>query len=424
MKKFAYILAGVAAAFGFVSCDDDKEPVYTPPTEFILNEPALANELITLTDESTVELTCSQPDYGYSAITHYSADISLDEDFTEFRNVASSGTGTTARMSFKGKDIAIALCELHGWKSKDDYENPGPEKVYFRAIAELNGIEGSRCVSNVVSYNNVQSYYAVLEAGRLYVVGSFGGVGGVDWGVEDNPAQKFIEAKQVLNETGPGTGIYIGVVKFGAGQTTFRLYTELGAWGVDGALPSIGANPNDNDCSPVVVGAEPNMYTAVYGKGSWQTPADFEGGDVTLMFDMKQMTLTIIGGAAEITVSQYIYMVGNPAGWKEPSEANEAVYAPWRLEDSSDSGVYTATFDFTDLGDDDLYCRFYKQLAGWGKAQWAGNENDGDNYEVTPGLETRTVEGEGCFMLPGVKGKVVSIVLDTNTNTVVFNVLE
>ena len=116
-------MAGVAAVFGLSSCDDDKEPVYTPPTadtEFILNEPALANELITLTPESTVELTCSQPDYGFSAITIYSAEVSLDENFADFRTIASSGKGTSARMSYKGSDIAVALCELHGWASKDE----------------------------------------------------------------------------------------------------------------------------------------------------------------------------------------------------------------------------------------------------------------------------------------------------------------
>ncbi|MDE6484029.1 MAG: SusE domain-containing protein [Duncaniella sp.] len=421
MKKLSLIMAGVAAVFGLSSCDDDKEPVYTPPTadtEFILNEPALANELITLTEESTIELTCSQPDYGFSAITQYSAEVSLDENFTDFRSLACTGTGTTARMSFKGKDIAMALCELHGWKSKDDYENPGPEKIYFRAIAELNGIEGSRCVSNVVSYNNVQSYYAVLEAGRIYVVGDLG----LSWAIGSSP-QEYIAARQVLNETAPGSNIFVGVVPFHSGVNTFRFYVELGDWGGDNALPSIGANGVDGECTTVNVSSEPLMTTAVYGKGSWQTQADFEGGDVTLMFDKKQMTLTIIGGAAEITVSEYVYMVGNNGGWAEPNAANEAVYDPWRLEDSSASGIYTGTFDLTDLEADDLYCRFYKELAGWGAAQWSSDAS-GANVEVTPGVALPTYEGEGCFQLNGAKGKVVEVILDTNANSVIFNVVE
>lgn len=419
-------MAGVAAVFGLSSCEDDKEPVYTPPTadtEFILNEPALANELITLSAESTIELTCSQPDYGFSAITNYSAEVSLDEAFTDFRPIASTGTGTSARMSLKGSEIAIALCELHGWKSKDEYVNPGPEKIYFRAVAELSGIEGSRCVSNVVSYNNVQSYYAVLEAGRLYVVGDFGSVGGVEWGVSDHTPQDYINAHQILNETAPGSNIFTGVIKFHSGVCTFRFYTEIGDWGADNELPSIGANGVDGVCTTVNVSSEPLMVTAVAGKGSWQTQADFEGGDVTLMFDKKQMTLTIIGGAAEITISQYVYMVGNNGGWAEPSAANEAVYDPWRLEDSSDSGIYTGTFDLTDLEADDLYCRFYKELTGWGAAQWS-SDNGGKDLIVTPGMSNTTIVGEGCFQLVGAKGKMVSIVLDTNTNSVTFDFVE
>lgn len=427
MKKFAYILAGVAAAFGFVSCEDDKEPVYTPPTadtEFILNEPALANEQFTLTPETVLELTCSQPDYGFSAITQYGVQVSLAEDFADYRDVQAEGTGTTARMFVKGSNVAVALCELHGWASRDEYVDPGLEKIYFRVTAELAGIENSRMVSNVVSYNKVQSYYAVLEPGRLFVVGAFGGnPGGLNWDMGAS-VQAYVDARQVLNETAAGSGVYVGVVPFPAGETYFRFYTGLGDWGADGELPSIGANANDGDNTPVTVTEEPLQVPAVAGKGAWVTQGDFAGGDVTLMFDMNAMQLTIIAGAAQITVSQYIYMVGNNAGWATPDESSADVYNNWRLEDSSDSGVYSATFDLTDLPADDLYCRFYKELAGWGQAQWAGNENDGDNYEVTPGVETRTVAGEGCFMLPGVKGKVVSIVLDTNTNTVTFNVVE
>ncbi len=424
MKKFAYILAGVAAVFGLSSCEDDKEPVYTPPTadsKFVLNEPALGNEQFTLTPETVLEFTCSQPDYGFSAITHYGVEVSLTEDFADYREVQSEGTGTTARIFVKGSNIAVALCELHGWASKDEYVDQGNEKIYFRVTAELSGIEGSRLVSNVVSYNKVQSYYAVLEPGRLYVVGAFSN--GLSWDMGAS-VQQYIDARQVLNETGAGTGVYTGIVPFPAGETYFRLYTDLGDWGKDGERPSIGANAVDGDNTAVVIGDEPLMVPAVDGKGAWYTQGDFAGGDVTMIFDMNAMQLTLIAGAQSVTISQYVYMVGNNAGWATPDESSADIYNAWRLEDSSDSGVYSATFDLTDLPADDLYCRFYKELAGWGPAQWAGNENDGDNYEVTPGEETRTVAGEGCFMLPGVKGKVVSIVLDTNTNTVTFNVVE
>lgn len=82
MKKFKYLIALAVAFVGFTSCEDDKEPVYHEPTEFILNIPALANQLYALENGMTVELTCSQPDYGYSAITNYGIDISLTEEFT------------------------------------------------------------------------------------------------------------------------------------------------------------------------------------------------------------------------------------------------------------------------------------------------------------------------------------------------------
>lgn len=420
MKKLSIILAVLASTLAFTSCEDDKEPVYQDPTEFHLNTPPLQNELLTLTPEGTFELTCSQPDYGYSAVTEYSAEVSLSDKFDKFETLRSTGTATVARMTYKSEDLAMALCKLHGYASKDDYVNVGPEKVYFRAVAQLPGVESSRIVSNTVSLNKVQSYYAVKEPGRIFVVGNFGAAGGVEWNVNGATPQEFIEANQVLMETGVETGIYTGVIKFAPGMTTFRFYTELGDWGGDGKLPSIGANPVDGDCSSVNLSATSVTVPAVEGKGSWQTQADFAGGPVTMMFDMKKMELTLTAGEAEIVITNYVYMVGNQAGWAEPKEDNAAVYENWRLACSDDSGVYTGKFTLGDFGDTpNLYCRFYKQLSGWGPAQWAGTA-DGSNLPTAWGVATPTVEGEGCFELTDAAGKTVTVLLDTTNNTVTF----
>lgn len=418
MKKISILMAVLCSWLAFSSCEDDKEPVYKAPTEFVLNTPPLQDQLLTLTPEGTFELTCSQPDYGYSAVTEYSVDASLTADFAKFENIRSTGTATTARMVYKDEDLAIAIGKLHGYNTKDDYVDNGPEKIYFRAVAQLAGVESSRIVSNVVSLNKVQSYYAVKEPGRIYVVGSFGSVGGIEWNVDGATAQQFIDAHQILNETGVETGIYTGVVTFASGQTTFRFYTELGDWGDNSELPSIGANPVDGDLTEVSLSANAITVPATYGKGSWQTQTDFAGGPVTMMFDMNKMELTLTAGEAEIVITNYVYMVGNQAGWAEPSADNEAVYDNWRLADSSSSGIYTGTFDLSAMGDDDLYCRFYQKLTGWGAAQWASSASD--NVIVTSGVPCPTVEGEGCFELNGAKGKTVTVSLDTNNNTVTF----
>lgn len=420
MKKLYIFLAVLATALSFTSCEDDKEPVFKAPTEFKLNTPALQNELLTLSPEGTFELTCSQPDYGYSAVTNYSAEVSLTEDFADYRTIRSAGTGTLARMTFKSEDLALALCDLHGYADKDAFiaANPGPEKVYLRAVASLAGVAESRIVSNTIYLSSVQSYYAVKEPGRIFVVGAFSN--GVSWNVGAT-VQEYINASQVLDETGVETGIYTGVVNFPAGEVYFRFYTELGDWGSDGSLPSIGPNAVDGDNTEVTLSATAQTLTAVPGKGSWFTNSSFAGGPVTMMFDMNRMELTITAGDAPIQVASYVYMVGNQAGWAEPSAANQSVYDDWRLTESSTAGVYTATFTISTLPDGDggaLYCRFYKTLGGWGPAQWAATEN---NQSVALGTSYPTTDGEQCFMLPDALGKTITVTLDTNNNNVTFS---
>ena len=84
--------------------------------------------------------------------------------------------------------------------------------------------------------------------------------------------------------------------------------------------------------------------------------------------------------------------------------------------------VYKGQFDLKDCGADDLYCRFYQSLTGWGKAQWA-SPTDAD-YPVTLGQPTPTKDGEGCFQVPGAKGKIISVVLDATANEVTFSFVE
>ena len=84
MKKLSIFLAGLVAVFGLASCENEKEPVYKAPTTFELNVPVMENQYLELNEENTFELVASaQPDYGYSAVTTYSALVSLTPDFKE-----------------------------------------------------------------------------------------------------------------------------------------------------------------------------------------------------------------------------------------------------------------------------------------------------------------------------------------------------
>ena len=83
MKKFSYIFFSLLALLFTTSCEEpqDKNPVLQTPTKFVLNNPVMSTQYIELTPTTTVNLSCSQPDYGYSAAASYYAQVSFTEDF-------------------------------------------------------------------------------------------------------------------------------------------------------------------------------------------------------------------------------------------------------------------------------------------------------------------------------------------------------
>ena len=84
MKKLS-ILAMLAMGLSFfTACDDDRDsnPVIQQPTTFVLNEPAYASSNIDLESSKEIRLTCSQPDYGYTAAVTYQVQLSLTNSFT------------------------------------------------------------------------------------------------------------------------------------------------------------------------------------------------------------------------------------------------------------------------------------------------------------------------------------------------------
>ena len=123
MKKLIYILLLAVATFGFTSCDEDRDsnPILNESAKtFVLNVPPVSvNNVIDLLTSNSIELTTSQPDYGFPASTVYTVWVSLDGE--EF--VALPTTYTTARMSVAAKEINEALLGLAG---EADLSEPKP----------------------------------------------------------------------------------------------------------------------------------------------------------------------------------------------------------------------------------------------------------------------------------------------------------
>ena len=76
------------AALSFMGCKDDNEsnPTLTQPTQFVLNNPALADAHIDLAKSETIELTWSQPtpytNYNAPVTPTYTVQLSTKGSFT------------------------------------------------------------------------------------------------------------------------------------------------------------------------------------------------------------------------------------------------------------------------------------------------------------------------------------------------------
>ncbi len=413
MKKFSYILLGVLGlGFAVSSCQETKDdnPVFQTPTKFELNTPAFANEYYELTGDGMLEITCSQPDYGFAAITQYAVEISFDEKFTDKQTVTPLYP-TQARLLIPEEELAVAMCVLDGVTSPDNYdENDAVRTCYLRAVASIKGVDGSEITSNTIKIGRVKYYVAVKSAAYIYVVGAFTG-----WKEpgSDN-AEHYMSYRLYEDASAIGSKVFSGTFEVPAGDAMFRFYTALTGWDAD----SYGSQADDNPVDCEFTDGE-YFGSVVKGKGSYNFP-EWAGGEMTITVNMSvegNYNVTIYAGAVDTTPVEVIYMCGNNSGWSEPSEDNLAKYESWKLSDTGRNGIYTATFSNIPVNGDDNKCyfRFYKTLSGWGAAQWASPT--GDNYELTLGEAAPTAEGEGCFVLDNPGENAYLFELDSNNNT-------
>lgn len=287
MKKISFLMMGLAmlATLGFTSCKTDTQPRLEKPTEFVLNTPATAENVVLLqagtAEGSTINFTVSQPDYGIGVVTSYEVQISYTEDFTDFRSLKT--VDSQAQISCSSEEFAIAMCSLMGVETEDDAGkfDGGARPVYVRVKAFIPGAEYSEILSNVVKIN-VKPYFAIKIPAKIYLIGQPSG-----WDI-NNGAMALSEPVN-----GIGSNIYSGTFEISAEDAAsgFRFYTTLGSWGDDGVPPSIGAAANDGDNQAVTVDTN-GLYQGpcVWGKGNWNV-TNWEGGAMHITVDLNEMTV-------------------------------------------------------------------------------------------------------------------------------------
>jgi len=161
------------------SDDNDSNPSIQTPTEFKLNTPALENTPIDLANSSKIILTCSQPNYGYTASVQYTVQVATDENMTDA--VELSETSNSAKVEIDANLLASTLTNIYVEKGKTEADFPMDVKAYFRLKANIvtsngNVVEGTEILSNVVSLNQIHLLFslpAVNLPKNVYVTGSF-----------------------------------------------------------------------------------------------------------------------------------------------------------------------------------------------------------------------------------------------------------
>ncbi len=349
MKKLSIFLAASTMVMGLASCSQEEDPKYKVPdaSTFTINTPAFQNVVVETTGDmenaATFNLYCSQPDYGYSAICEYSAivgltpditldDVNADKDATPKAIQLTSLNPSSAEMSFKLYDLAVAMCKLYGIKDEADYAAKAPKdpsKVYFKAVCSIPGVDGSQVVShNAVSYNKVQIAYAVPKPGWIYVCGNIGSPdGSYKMFGEDNSwvtpsAANLAEynAHMQLLEPEIGSKCYAGQFLYyqkpAASQSEnpvnpvdnygqFRFFTALNGWSDPSVM--VASAVEDFFCKDISGDFDASgLYgnkDAVAGKGNWGWFVEsYEGQPVTLVVNVKTMKVWFQRGFYDVTL--------------------------------------------------------------------------------------------------------------------------
>lgn len=178
MKHIKYFALGALAVLGMTACQDDKDPVISTATEFVLNTPPMADQTLILSPDGTYTFSVSQPNYGLTLAPTYGLEVSLKPDFTAYAEgnyvnavgeevaipasvVIPVESQIQAVLTIKQSNLASAICAMRGIGNADDYEDLGPMPLYVRANSMVGNQPSTYITSNVVELKYVQAYCAI-----------------------------------------------------------------------------------------------------------------------------------------------------------------------------------------------------------------------------------------------------------------------
>lgn len=292
MKKricnISWLLALLAVVtLGFTACDTDTDSNPTLDLShvgegFPLNVPANAeNNTYDLANATSLELTCSQPNYGgMPLMVRYYVQVSLTEDFASYRELATSYT--KAKMAVDAREINDAMVELFQEANPDTDYPATPCPLYIKLRAVIDGTDNmGETYSNVITLPSVLASYQAPEATfetQLYVVGQAIGEAWSTWKpvpqIYDMPGCYY-----TVVYVPEGTGF-----KWGAYEQDWRGYDRIRNWD-DVAGADVSASSDGN---------------IVFANGGWYTlffEAEIVGSSVQYDLHILPAEVYVIGNS-------------------------------------------------------------------------------------------------------------------------------
>lgn len=174
----------VAGVLTLASCDDDNDsnPTLIQPTEFVLNQPTVANGTVDLAKSTAINLTWSQPKYtadNAPVIATYSVQVSSTGTFNQaFDPAAEDNTGadyvtldettTVCSTDVPAESIAKALQQINNWEEGTVIE-PVTLSLRIRSVVKDAGmVEYKEVNSNVVNVKAIPYYVELKDADPLW----------------------------------------------------------------------------------------------------------------------------------------------------------------------------------------------------------------------------------------------------------------
>ncbi len=295
MKKilsFALMLMGAMASLTSCEKDSDHNPSIKSPTTFSINESPVADQYIQLAADNAVNLTWSQPDYGYNTLATYKIQVGLMKDgavkWAEKDGAPQylATTYTVCNANISGEEISEILCAMDGFKYSEDYVDQGYREIVMRVYSCISTSVGDEVAgtgilsSNYVTFKHLAAYNAIKSPGFIYLVGSC-----TDWQTPNAGGAEFYSSWRLFeSDDAIGSKVYYGTFEMPAGDLQFRFYRALTGWDADSMGPQVADEGVPSEFSG-------NVYEGTIltdkAKGTWLF-SGFAGGTVAITVDLVQ----------------------------------------------------------------------------------------------------------------------------------------